>query len=135
MEEQYIKFETAKLAKEKGFDIVTMKYFNSEEDLIIPKEHEIEYYPYQPVNHNKQQYNWSRPTQALLQRWLREVHNIIVIIDTNMMYTDLDISYTYFVSNYTKNSWNNLWGELALRTYEETLEVGLQKGLELIDIK
>jgi Mg2+/Co2+ transporter CorB len=76
MTDQLISFETAKLAKEKGFNI---KHY---------------------------WYNDIRPTQSLLQKWLREKHGIHIVIQkygnvwsfeivTDITYSD-DILYFSF---------------------------------------
>ncbi len=70
MEEQLISFETAKLAKEKGFDIICQKGFNPNNGNII------EGNLWFVLNTLESNYHIQCPTQSLLQRWLREVHNI-----------------------------------------------------------
>ena len=77
MEEEKVNFDTAKLAKEKGFDWNTGKSYMSNGILF---EHEI-------VHHAGEHFPFA-PTQSLLQKWLREVHNIIV---TSKPYQD-DVS-------------------------------------------
>ena len=78
IEEQYISFETAKLAKEKGFDIPTNTYFS-----YFPKisEYGLVYVcaklkDYNSEDINNGEYRISRPTQSILARWLREKHNM-----------------------------------------------------------
>ena len=79
MEEQLVNFETAKLAKEKGFNIKTYKGYLSETI--------VEYfdtYPSDSIRLSEKYSNsalkndWlcTAPTQSLLQKWLREKHNI-----------------------------------------------------------
>lgn len=131
MEEKKVIFETAKVAKEKGFNWCTRSFFNSEKDLITPHECEIEDYPYEPVNHNLHKYNWSRPTQSFLQKWLREVHNLYVESNPNAS------GYGWFIDKtngtYINNSaftGPNDGGRWDI--YEEALEVGLQEALKLV---
>ncbi len=94
MIEELISFETAKLAKEKGF--------------------------------NEQ---CSAPTQSLLQKWLREVHNIHV----NVSY---GLTFTFKINGDLKGNdyvdYSNI-EEYWSRTYEEALEKGLIEGLKLIE--
>lgn len=112
MEETLIQFETAKLAQKKGYNR-------------IPDEIEIS----NEVNYIK---HFEIPTQALLQKWLREVHNIkVFIISTNFyeMYS-YNIVYRHktsldFVRKIT--DYNDIY-----KTYEQALEVGLKQALELI---
>lgn len=76
MEEQLISFKTAKLAKEKRFDGETYRYYNHHRLV------DVDY-------HDNNLYNWNNslnknyiscPTQSLIQRWLREEHNIDIIV-------------------------------------------------------
>ena len=67
--EDYVSFETAKLLKEKGFDIALSYFYNSD-----------------GRRGYATSYNWNQttgdfpdyscPTQALAMKWLREVHGI-----------------------------------------------------------
>jgi hypothetical protein len=105
MEEQLISFETAKLAKEKGFDFI----------YIIDNE---------LTNH-------SLITQSLLQKWLREKYDIHIEIlnhNNNLYYGDLiydDAHYDYDDET-VKNDAENC------KTYEKALEICLYKALKLI---
>jgi hypothetical protein len=94
MKEQLITSETAKLASEKGYSPILLGD-NFKNDL---------------------------PTQSLLQRWLREVHNI----DINMAKDSLDIYHCSVYNNLT------VCNPLFSRQYEEALEKGLQEALKLI---
>lgn len=60
MKEQFISYETALLAKEKGFDYTSVELFYSSETKV------------KSVSYNEIQ----APTQSLLQKWLREKHGI-----------------------------------------------------------
>ena len=79
MSDTLVSFETAKIAKEKGFQIGTKNVWDFHG---IPKINE---------SSKKDCLNWNKlekgaycsaPTQSLLQRWLREVHNIFVYVDS-----------------------------------------------------
>jgi len=72
MQETLIEFETGKLAKEKNFNIPCdarwwMEFGSWKES----KQGAVKC-------KNSEEYSISRPTQSLLAKWLREVHNIIV---------------------------------------------------------
>ena len=137
MEDTLISFETAKLAKEKEFLEISNYplWFHSNgveasdfEDLWNVKK--SEYFKHECI---------LRPTQSLLQKWLREVHNIYVE------------SYHDLTSDGTKIQFYTSWGFLQQKdkngnrnvngwydeyndwkTYEEALEFGLQEGLKLL---
>ena len=124
MEDTLITFETAVLAKEKGFDWKVLNHYKEKES--------INHGGLYNFNNAEEQLKWiveivSRPTQGLLQRWLRDIHKILVIsIPWKDHSTDINDEYTFkpmIVGIKTYSEYN---------TYEEALEVGLYEGLQLI---
>ena len=107
MKEQLITFETAKLAKEKGFTIGV--------DLILYLYLEKGFYI-------------GAPTQSLLQKWLREQHNLEVI----SMHADDFVWWKVKVRRLSKVGAELIKTEMEFNTYEEALEKGLQEALKLI---
>lgn len=78
MEDQLISFETAKLAKEKGFDLNT--YSNCwvktlDGDVIHNSERR------NISEHDRCTQHLMQPTQSLLQKWLLEKHNLFVSVE------------------------------------------------------
>jgi len=137
MVNQLISFETAKIAKEKGFEDLCFYYYDSQETLNEPflengSSTDVEYRVGLTdllENHNRSHWStFSAPTQSELQKWLREKHNIIVLVDifpTPQNYQE----FKYSVSN------NILPCGITTDlydTYEEALEIGLQEALKLI---
>jgi hypothetical protein len=137
MKEQLIKFNTAKLAKEKGFDVKCIHHHYSnaiskaqrlgfpfkEEDLL-----QI-YGGFGRKNSELSKKRYAAPTQSLLQKWLREVHNIDVWAQPFVKNQSLpDESYSYFV--YKDGVWQN--DGVDMLDFEEALEKGLQEALKLI---
>lgn len=125
MEDPLVSFETAKLAKEKGFDwgVLYSFYKMTFEDTWKPNV----IIDYEIKNWNFDNYI-SRPTQSLLQKWLREVHNIQISVKSctkNMkgQYVDWDCCVN------TNQIIDHRDGK---DTYEEALEVGLLEALKLI---
>lgn len=115
MEEEKISFETAKLAKEKHFNIRTRTYFDKKEIKEISK----------LTSHNDSSNRISRPTQSLLQKWLREGHNIDVEAQKDYGFYTAVI---YLPGRYKpSHQWKQEFG-----SYEEALEIGLQEALKLI---
>jgi hypothetical protein len=111
MEDKLISLETAKLAKEKGFN-GNYGYFN-----------EV----------------WMAPTQSLLQRWLREVHNIHIVMNTIYDYSktpeEFDGWSIYIGLNSRKDIKSDINDKLIsiyFNTYEEALEKGLLEVLNLL---
>ncbi len=112
MKEQVISFETAKLAKEKGFDNDSDGYYgmmNGHFKCVDGQE------------------TCDAPTQSLLQKWLREVHSLSVKIDDYI--TNSRVRYDYSVSDLGSQEDNPIG---VFETYEEALEQGLQEALSLI---
>lgn len=129
MEDTRITFETAKLAKEKGFPQE-------------PNRRKVPYYNYKgefkgDVTDFLRKYlreedtsdveSVSAPAQSLLAKWLREEHSIDINIITK--HKDLGKFYGGFID--TNNKINKSIGS-NYKTYEEALEIGLQEALKLI---
>lgn len=134
MKEQKVSFETAKLAKEKGFDEPTYAWY-AELNYTLPKRELVEsgkngisqWFRNSDVNGDR---FISSPTQSLLQKYLREKYGIIVTSDPVIGLSYLKYSYNIYkkdniwhVIKFTAKQWD---------TYEEALEEGLQEGLKLI---
>jgi hypothetical protein len=123
MEEQLISFETAVLAKEKGFDIKTLYRFLGETCREVDLNCQLwdnEYYA---------------PTQSLLQKWLREEMDMWVTIIFNGITYSISIYGRYTPDEEEIEISNtgslNFEDKYFLR-YEQALEVGLQEALKLI---
>ena len=134
MGEQIIQFETAKIAKKKGYSIPTNIYNSHGEymDYINPM-----------YNHEKNYIHHSifyAPTQSLLARWLRENHNIHVVVypieafRTNKQVSQNKDDVEYFYTLY-KDVIKDYRGGSPFDNYEDAFEKGLQAGLELISDK
>ena len=140
IEEAYVSFETAKLAKEKGFnELCNSDYCKG----LINYPHADNEYTNSQISEDGR---ISRPTKSLLARWLREKYNVHVIPkpiydsdrleqygcdihcpDKNGLVFTI-ISPVFPVYKQTSN--HNMTKELG--TYEESMEAGLQEALKLI---
>ena len=126
MEDTRITFETAKLAKGKGFPQETNRL-------------EIPYYNYKGEFKGDVS-DWrirkyirgedtsdiefvSAPTQSLLAKWLREEHNIHLIAYKNINIDGYDWCFI------TTDGITNI---NSYKTYEEAYEIGLYQALKLI---
>jgi hypothetical protein len=153
MKEQLVSFEVAKLAKEKGFSENCFHHYNS--DGCVCENH-VEMNKMYIATHNLlanntdfelerwgggNKYSIVAPTQSLLQKWLREKHNIVINISAIPNFIDLNNKKVSFYYNIIKN---NDWieenfdektsiEETYYDTYEEALEVGLLEALKLIN--
>lgn len=138
MKDQIISFETAKLLKEKGFG--GKGYTTEWSYQRIPEKGD--YFLSETPENNKSVFNgtkgiyengyegYSAITQSLLQKWLREVHNIEFVIKP---FHDGSLHKTTYVADPI----NILTGKTARiapqDTYEKALNVGLPLALNLID--
>ena len=128
IEESYVSFDTARMLKEAGFDeVCSWAYYRASNWRLIHERNSklcLGYY--------------SRPTQALAARWLRETHGIHVSSNIFMdSANDADGN--------TVDEWN-FWSydlfdnsgriieesDDRYDSYEEALEAGLKHCLELI---
>ena len=150
MKEQLISFETAKLAKEKKFDIQCIHGFVEDTSKSLSKGISEEFYwelgerPNDNYFKNLLHYDqkdlffYSRPTQSLLQKWLREEHNIHIEVwkmsghfrarrfEEFTEKINFDGKVKDIIRHHKYSSY------LDGNTYEEALEKGLQEALKLI---
>jgi len=135
MEEQLISFETAKLAKEKGFRL-GIGWFGFDNQFYVSEGVQTGM-----LCENHRGNNPVACTQSLLQKWLRDVHKIYVASyhDLNPKHDGI-IYYTNWGFINDPNSKNYKYSPLGgydesanWETYEEALEFGLQEALRLID--
>lgn len=122
MKEQLISLDTAKLAKEKGFDIPVRGRFV----FVSSIENFVSYSHYGEEHYFNEKCLW-QPTLSFLQQWLREVHGIHVSPifigpDTNKYQCRIDIE------NSGKSAIYSIW----FTSYQECLDAGLQEALKLI---
>ena len=113
MKEELISFDTAKLAKERGFK--------------------------NGIHYNGMGEYFTNTTQSLLQKWLREKHQLSVCID----FRDTDgrkvegINQVYYDVMIYRLSGGDAWKKIKMSeisdNYEEALEKGLQEALKLIE--
>ena len=128
MKDELTSSETAKLAKEKGFNWSTYKCYDVETDNICNSNQEY------PENVYSRVGNISAPTQSLLQRWLREEHTIHISIEPNYTISLGKKSYHFIVKVFTGRYQDIEYQSIGQhKTYEEVLEVGLFEALKLIE--
>ena len=126
MEDTIVTFETAKLAKGKGFDALCYDAFNSMGNLYSNGWCEYLYdnkveIPFRSGVLESQ--DTLAPTQSLLAKWLREKHNIHLIAYKNINIDGYDWCFI------TTDGITNI---NSYKTYEEAYEIGLQEALKLI---
>jgi hypothetical protein len=166
MKEQLISLETAKLAKEKGFYMegtTDRLYVSKDENLPNINNVVLKYNDYifplkeEYLNHktvNTIQLSdertfymhpyWAAPTQSLLQKWLREKHDIHIWVEP---WIDQDHCKTYELKMRKHMLTGPVFDKVMegcdfledvpfaineFKSYEEALEAGLLEGLKLI---
>ena len=135
IEEEYISFETAKLAKEKGFNEPCRHYYLNGAKEVNNETIMIYDLPY-PYNSTDKNY-FAAPTQSLLARWLREKHKLFieVTVDFIRLIREGDSTkyypiYYYKIVNLKNADYTN--NKEEFRFYEEAMEAGLQEALKLL---
>ena len=126
MEEQYITFETAKLAKEKKFIHPTLANYECEEDGTVKELN----WKFKNLGDFLDNLHTPVCTQSLLQKWLREIHNIHIVITLEFSESLKELWY-YGLLSIKGNEINEL-GDEGYTTYELALEAALQEALKLI---
>ena len=116
IEEEYISLDTAKLAKEKGFNVPVYTHYTKRGTVWHCENKE---------DFNKSADVCSRPTQSLLARWLRGKYskNVYVV----MSITEKYIFWVQDIHSLVKVKTTDLYD-----TYEEAMEAGLQEALKLL---
>lgn len=120
--EQYVSFETAKLLKEKGFDILCHGVYRKtlKENEIVDKPNlYIANWFKNNTDLKESEYSdivyCTAPTQALVMRWLREVHNLFIVVEYNNVLTP-----TFWFKL------NNCPSDILYTTYEEACEEAIK---------
>jgi len=118
-----VKFETAKLAKEKGFKKIVKSYYSEDGKSMR-------------VSLTSKNFNTretiSAPSQSLLQKWLREAHDIHIVVQ-NVNVPNLG-KWMYEI-NKIPSGVLVLWDKDIspnFNTYEKALEAALQQSLKIL---
>lgn len=142
MEEKIIEFETAKLAKEKGFNEMCFKQYNKDSSLNrISREIDVVIGSYEQLLYARKGY-YPASTQSLLQRWIREKHRIHIEIKP-IPFGENGFKWIHElglmeISSLDNVSSKNTYSILASKEhvyfddYEEALDDGLFEALKLI---
>jgi hypothetical protein len=125
MKDILINPETAKLAREKGLNIPTLYGYNKKEELqkyfthasYTSDEPEIRIEDFIDIP------EYQLPTQSLLQKLLREIYDVKVWVEPIGKGWRFWVRKSYYQTDLCDDSYDN---------YEKALEMGLQKGLELL---
>ena len=124
IEENYVSFDTAKMLKKAGFDVPCTSQYT---------DNGFGWDNLSRVNYNSCESLFSRPTQALAARWLREVHHYAVCVwysaeHEKWFHAHGDLDNMMFDEEYSIS-------DFIYDSYEQALEAGLQFALRLIKTK
>ena len=120
MKEQFITFETAKLAKEKGFNEFCKYHFDKNGGRFNSN--------WNPTKNSQWDDCITQPTQSLLQRWLRETHGLHI----HLLFIDNVLGYQSIITSTISNI--ELFKNKLYFSYEDALEYALQFSLNQIKI-
>ncbi len=133
MKEQLILFETAKLATKKGFN----EFDTNNNQVYCELKNSVFFH--KPIQNKfddsyNANYKYRAPTQSLLQKWLIEKHNLVVVptVFATGFIENNKFSYHYHIFFDISDDNNYYCASSEWKTYEEAFEIGLQKALELI---
>jgi len=138
IQEDLISYETALLAKSKGFDLETLHFYTKPNSKMFGIDEHGRSYSIK--NTAKTLYQCGKqtvlnienvfyaPTQALLAKWLRDVHNIHITVGCSEIQKYNLIVEIAHDGGTTLNS--PLWK--LYDSYEQAYETGLQAALKLI---
>lgn len=127
MEEQLVSLGVARLLKEKGFCNGSTHYYSN-----LNSKQELHKNDNGAVYINGMELDFiEAPTQSLVQKWLREEHNMFVECYHNNLLTERihGVKYGRYNMSIYEHSMFNMFG---FDTYERALEAGIKKALKLI---
>lgn len=126
MEEQIVSLKVAKLLEEHNFCNGSSHYYsNIFSEQLHKNDDGVLYLNGLDVNYIE------APTQSLVQKWLREEHNMFVECYHNNLLTERihGVKYGRYNMSIYEHSMFNMFG---FDTYERALEEGLKQALKLI---
>lgn len=145
MTNELIKYPTAVLAKEKGFDEQTRNAFieNGEEVFCDPYSVSVKLVGLgnrqgKKYWNSKEIGKYSRPSQCILQKWLREVHKIFIgVLPFKDIENSDELTWYYTVVDYKKVMYEDILcnpnhlnaSDINFNSYEVALEVALVQAL------
>jgi len=126
--EDYVSFEIAKLLKEKGFNESCHCYYTDKGKFV-----DMAWNLWEKYNTNSELNEFSfcsAPTLQITMKWLREVHNICIIIEPRA-YNYINEKYSSYIASLWQgdNYYDNIKSK-DHQTYEEAIEAALKYTLE-----
>lgn len=124
--EDFVSFETARLLKEKGFDIYVRSYYQkyeykTKEELITNDA---------LWNYNISSFRYSAPTLQMAMKWLRKVHHIFIDIDYDSHEFGDKPYFTLITNMDTCSYYSGKHLPVNRATYEEMAEAAIKYCIE-----
>lgn len=128
--EELISLETAKLAREVGFNVDTkLCYIEGHKEELFPVSNDFKLQYHTDIhNFNDSNGYYSAPTQSILQKWIRIEHELHIRIDHNR-FKNPQCKWGYNIEMMMHSPTAMKFG---LKTYEAALEAGLLEALIII---
>lgn len=124
MTEELVTLETAKMLKEKGFNEYCKDIIREDNGRMMQSVFR--------TNKDSPKGAYSRPTQSIAAKWLRETKNLHISIIRNACGYGYDICKADNGTHITDGIFKGPNDGGQWDTYEEALEAGIQKAIELI---
>lgn len=124
MTEELITLETAKLLKEKGFNEYCKDIIREDNGRMMQSVFR--------TNKDLPKGAYSRPTQSIAAKWIRETKNLHISIIRNACGYGYDICKADNGTHITDGIFKGPNDGGQWDTYEEALEVGIQEALKLV---
>ena len=151
IEEQFVGYKVALLLKEKGFDeeVFTYYHIHDKEDYHYMDDDEFECFcenDYEQVNdgysffNHCSNYRAARCTQQMAERWLREEHNMAILVTPDFSAVTTPDNKVYLWNYEVFNIVINeglvpLCSDTAFSSYEQALEAALENALKKVELK
>lgn len=130
IKEDYVSFEVAKLLKEKGFNELCSRYYNSQFDEMRTVG-DICMMNWNSISINDEFYYISIPTHQVAIKWLREKYNIYICIQPDFPSTKDYKMYWCWSANILHDNCISLKGyQCYIETYEKATEEAIKYCLE-----
>lgn len=133
--EDYVSLEVANLLKEKGFNEYCGAYYHLNwEDMT--EEERFEAAPSHDFRNKDNGYRVGAPTLYEAQKWIREKHDIHIVISSHYSHMYEVIEYEYMIATYfdfleKPFKWRK--SKEYYEKYEQCLNNGILEALKLID--
>ena len=119
--DDFINFETAKIARIIGFDLDAFACYDEEGGFI----NGLYDCNFTVCNHNKYDETYSAPLKSDLQKWLIDNYKIFVNVDV----VGESLKFEWFIHDLSNNGEFIIESDEFHNSYNEALEIGLRYGL------